>query len=1168
MATVQRRLYCTLTAMMLLCLVMLFAVSPAHSNTTPTQSPALATDADGYMIITTPAELEVVRGNLAGKYRLYADIDLKSYVSNTNTIDRGWYPIGYGAPYFTGVFDGNGHTISGLWSSGSYGICYKGLFSVIRGATVKNLNIVLDTRGITGGYEVGGITGDARDGSVIDNCTVKGGQIDVTAGGYAGGIVGFSYGTLPVIIRNCTVTDTYTKTSGNYSGGLIGVADGRTQISQCRTINTTSNAYSYAGGLAGAVKGQSTVTDCCAGGAANTVASYCGGLAGAVYEGSSIIRSGASGNVTADFYGGGLVATLYDSSSLSQCRATGNVTVKNYIAGGLVGEAVACTISNCYAQGNVKGTTGTGGLVGYFSGAGSNNNKYVENSYSSGAVTGIGTTEYGAFNGRSGVKYMGTNYYDAAKALVAQGYGTAGPPIGDQSAYPQGKSTADMMKKSTFVGWNFSSIWKINEGSSYPYFDINCKGPDQDQIPLPNQENPKVNSGDAKDVTDNSVKIDDNTYTDVKCTVISVGVQYSTNSTMTTGVTTVPGTIGSPFSVNLTGLQPDTTYYYRAVLVTSCGTYYGNIKSVKTAATPPTPEPTVNSGDAKDTTDKSATIDNNTYSDMTCAVNKVGVQYGVKADLSDATSVFGTVGSPFSVNLTGLQANTTYYYRAVVNTACGTFYGNIKSFKTAAPAPAVNSGNPTNLTANGATIADNTYTGMTCTVNKVGVQYGLNADLSGAASAFGTVGSPFSVNLTGLQANTTYYYRAVVNTACGTFYGAIKSFKTPAGGGGNIIVCIPSVKTGDANPVQSTTATIVNNSYDATAAAIAVIREVGDQISLNADMSGGTFVPAGSITTPFSVNLTGLQPNTTYYYRAYVLDGNGNWHVGEIKSFKTTTGGGNIIVCPYVTTGDPNNVQPNTAAIVNNSYVAASIPGVSQVGDQVSLNGDMSLGTFIPAGSVTTPFSVNLTGLQPGTTYYYRAYVIDANGNWRVGQIKQFTTPSAAGNVTVTYNPNGGTGQPVVENVPAGIYVIKNPGYTRDGMVISGWNTKPDGTGVSYATGDQVNLGSSVTLYAQWCKACELVTVITGTINQISATKVSVNGNTYSGNTGAVSSVGVQYSTDPAMATGVLTCAGTTTTSPFNSGQITVASGHAYYFRAVVVCASGTFYGNISSAWI
>jgi hypothetical protein len=437
----------------------------------PVLASAAQTDGEGYTIINTAADLDAIRNNLSGKYRLYSDIDLSGYTSTTSTAAKGWKPIAYGSS-FTGELDGNGHKISGLWSK--WGISYAGLFSVTKGATIRNLTIELADAGITGGYEVGAVTGDARNGTLIDNVSVIGGKIAVTAGGYAGGIACFVYGSPAVIIKNCLVQGTSTKTSGNYSGALVGVLDDDAILEDSRAEDTLSEGGSYVGGLVGAIKGGAKITGSFSSGEAKASASYAGGLAGVVYEKSSIIESEATGNVSANHYAGGLVGTIYGGSKLEKVGATGNATTKSYIAGGLAGEVIDATISNAYAHGNVQGTTGTGGLVGYFSGSGTATGKSVENSYSTGTVTGTGSTEYGAFNGRSGVKYLGTNFYDGNTANAPRAYGTSGSPKGDASAFPVSRTTAQLKTQATYPGWDFVNVWTLDEGTSYPYFRFNA----------------------------------------------------------------------------------------------------------------------------------------------------------------------------------------------------------------------------------------------------------------------------------------------------------------------------------------------------------------------------------------------------------------------------------------------------------------------------------------------------------------------------------------------------------------------------------------------------------------------------------------------------------------------------------------------------------------------
>jgi hypothetical protein len=427
-------------------------------------SSKLQTDDDGYLIINTAAELDAAHNNVTGKYRLYSDIDLAGYTSSNCTAKKGWKPIAYNSN-FTGEFDGNGHKITGLWSEWG---AHIGLFGEAKGGIIRNLEIELADAGISGGFEVGGLIGTARRGTLIENVSVKGGKVEATLGGNVGGIVGSIDGSPAVVIRGCYVEGTTVKANLNYAGGLVGSADDSAIIEGCRVEGAHSEGTSFVGGMVGILKDGAKITDSFSSGDAIASSSFAGGMAGAVNLRSSITDSEASGNASATSYAGGLVGTIDGGSKLERVGARGNATARNDIVGGLAGDVDDATIINTYAQGNVQGVAAVGGLVGHFSGSIASG-KSVENSYSTGTVKGTGSTMYGAFNGRSGVTYLGANYYDDSTAAAPRAYGSSGNPKGEKSAFPQGLATEQMMSQASYEGWDFVDVWAIDEGSSYPY---------------------------------------------------------------------------------------------------------------------------------------------------------------------------------------------------------------------------------------------------------------------------------------------------------------------------------------------------------------------------------------------------------------------------------------------------------------------------------------------------------------------------------------------------------------------------------------------------------------------------------------------------------------------------------------------------------------------------
>ena len=242
-------------------------------------------NADGLMNIA-----ELVNG---GKTDINITLD-----KNIDLTGKSWTPIGtdYDNSY-TGTFDGGGHTITGLTVTTNDE--YAGLFGYLGNfnngaATVKN--VVMDGIQITCNHRLG----------------------------YAGGVAGFSWGT----IENCSVSGSI---SGTVSvGGVVGVQRDHpiTGCSSSATVKGTINV----GGVAGQTIFGATLTACYA-------------------TGNVIIEIDRTQNIS----GGGLVG-FNDGISLLSCYATGNVTSTGsstgYVhIGGFLGDNYT-TVTACYWKNN------------------------------------------------------------------------------------------------------------------------------------------------------------------------------------------------------------------------------------------------------------------------------------------------------------------------------------------------------------------------------------------------------------------------------------------------------------------------------------------------------------------------------------------------------------------------------------------------------------------------------------------------------------------------------------------------------------------------------------------------------------------------------------------------------------------------------------------------
>lgn len=254
--------------------------------------------------------------------------------------------------------------------------------------------------------------------------------------------------------------------------------------------------------------------------------------------------------------------------------------------------------------------------------------------------------------------------------------------------------------------------------------------------------------------------------------------------TSTPNVNLGGGGSDAPLDQTLTGLFPNSRYYYRAVASNSLGTTFGLIQSFVT----PSRAPLVTTQSPMDLTSASATLSSlvNPSGQTTLA----HFEYGTDSGLSGATSTTnvnvddGQGDLPFNQGISGLLPNTQYYYRVVATNATGTSQGTIQTFTTPS-GPIITTQAAMNVTAYTSTLkGDVNPNGFAC-------QFEFQYD---ADPAFGTPISttridvpagntlvPQSADITALSAGTTYYFRSVVTTEAGQIFGSVLSFTTGAG---------------------------------------------------------------------------------------------------------------------------------------------------------------------------------------------------------------------------------------------------------------------------------------------------------------------------------------------------------------------------------------------------
>ena len=391
--------------------------------TVPTQN---AFGSDPIDISNVEQLLGILNDSSNSTYRLVSSLDLE--IDDVNTTDDTIQTANDLTSsqtsylgYFSGTFDGNGKTISGLnkplfeflgtldptnpievrdltLQTVVDGINARGILVSDIGSNVTIDNVSVEGKVIGGNYDVGGIAGtvyalDSYNSSSIINSTSS---VDVSGIDNVGGLVGIT--NEYVLINNSRSTG---EVIGNFNiGGAVGVNGGLTLDLDA---NSSVTGSSNVGGAVGVNNG--TLSGSTSSGAAsgfvnvggliganhayveNSTSSVTvngdlnvGGLVGINYV--NVFNSAYEGSVQGNSNVGGLVGT--SNGKISRGYSSGEVS-GNYLVGGLVGEYQAIywdsLISNSYSSSTVNGLTSVGGLIGRSRGD-------ISNTYATGEVWG------------------------------------------------------------------------------------------------------------------------------------------------------------------------------------------------------------------------------------------------------------------------------------------------------------------------------------------------------------------------------------------------------------------------------------------------------------------------------------------------------------------------------------------------------------------------------------------------------------------------------------------------------------------------------------------------------------------------------------------------------------------------------------------------------------
>lgn len=516
----------------------------------------------------------------------------------------------------------------------------------------------------------------------------------------------------------------------------------------------------------------------------------------------------------------------------------------------------------------------------------------------------------------------------------------------------------------------------------------------------PVSESPTVLTGSANVTGRTTATVNGSISFSAGTEIAECGFIYSTLSSFPDDGSTVaplPAPTSSTFyEIELTGLEPSTQYYYCIY----AGNGYNNVRSEPaTFTTDADGTPALATVTNTATTESSISVQGSVTDDGGHDLIYLGFCYKQvetgDASLPDAEGNGSVVSIPvaesesFSTTLTGLTPGAAYIIRAYATNALGIGYSTAITVVTSSDnVPVVSAVTTSELTATSihaeATLQD---TGSS-EVTQVGFCWSTESSLptidsnSHAEATLQMSDNSFSLDITGLSPNTTYYIRAYAVNSFGPGYGEVYRFTTGSG--------TPdlSVSTEYPEAITTTTAVLAATVYNVTED----ITEKGFLLGTDRETlltGGGTAYTVQTDDTYFTYEVTGLVPSTTYYYCAYVVSGEeGAYTYGEVRSFSTNEESYDV----WVEWPEISNVTSSTA----DAQSIFSGDGAESVTEKGFCYTNSRRDPVIDDYKVVSDadgyeISATLTELQTNTKYWIRAYVI-VNGTVVYSGSIDFTT--------------------------------------------------------------------------------------------------------------------------------------------------------------------------------
>ncbi len=371
------------------------------------------------------------------------------------------------------------------------------------------------------------------------------------------------------------------------------------------------------------------------------------------------------------------------------------------------------------------------------------------------------------------------------------------------------------------------------------------------------------------------------------------------------------------------------------------------------------------------------------------------IEYGLTSAYGLVTAQTAITSLEQAQTLTGLTDGTTYHYRIIATDSAGNISYSADHSATTAQAPTPIDSEPpviAEIAVSGVSTGAATFTVPTDEPSTVRIEYGTTEQYGSVAGS----GEEFSVNhsiiLTGLTADTTYYYRVIAEDVAGNINTSL----------GNEFLTAPlPVVEEEVVPIVKPLAIIDPFVSDITTSTVKIVWQTNKAsdgvLWYGAATSDTAAASLASGSTSHSVIVKNLQPGTNYSYRIVATTPTGETATAADLEFNALAAA--VVSAPELVISDIETaIGESSATITWKTNILSD--------STVAYGTSTAYGSIALSAALTTSHSKTITGLAANTQYHFQITSADEAGNTALTEDYVFkTTATVAPEVTAPAVP-------------------------------------------------------------------------------------------------------------------------------------------------------------------